>query len=93
MPVVLISTNLSFSTLALARGVCYIENNVLFKAFTSLVGALGSLVVSKDPKTDRRALNILPSLALFYGSTLLSCYAVHDEPFSVCVRNIISALG
>lgn len=59
----------------------------------TLVTALGSLVVSKDPETDRRALNIVPSLALFYGSTLISCYVAQDEPFSTCVRNIISALG
>lgn len=72
---------------------CYINLSVFISACAGLFGTVGSLVVTKDKLTDQRALNLLPTFALFYGATLFGCYASHEEPFSVCVKTIISAFG
>lgn len=63
------------------------------RKFISAVATIGSVVVHHDKGTGKNSINVIPAVTWLYGISVLGCALTRDEPFSTCVRSIMTAVG
>lgn len=56
----------------------------VLKSVVALTGILGSFFVSRDEKTTKITIHLLPFFTLLYALTLGSCLVQKDDSFSTC---------
>lgn len=59
----------------------------------STVATMGSILVHHDADTGKDSVNLIPAVAWFYGLSVVGCSLSQGEPFSTCVRSILSVFG
>lgn len=63
------------------------------KLAVSCIATVGSILVHHDPATGKDSVNLIPAIIWVYGLAALGCSLSQGEPFSQCVKGVLSIFG